>query len=200
MCAPLGPRFHVRIHPGRSTYSKCSWSLSGMLGKALSMDALLFFLLGPRIVQLGPTSSPKSNQPQARLLCRVRTHRRTRGFELVYPRGIDDAESECASHLDSRGIEGSHEGYLSCAEGRGLSITRAIPIRKQQEEHNKRLSSMIGGRHSPRRRPPATGLPGDYPDRTPTGWRTQASGPRTITRSAPPPLFLRVARARWARC
>ena len=29
---------------------------------------------------------------------------------------------------------------------------------------------------SPRRRQPATGLPGDYPDRTPTGWRTQACG------------------------
>jgi hypothetical protein len=41
---------------------------------------------------------------------------------------------------------------------------------------------------SPRRRQPATGPPGGYPDRTPTGWRRRASDQvMTATRSPPSP-------------
>jgi len=48
---------------------------------------------------------------------------------------------------------------------------------------------------SPRRRQPATGLPGDYPDRTFTGWRTRACA--RVTREASPP-YSSGCPCRWA--
>jgi len=52
---------------------------------------------------------------------------------------------------------------------------------------------------SPRRRQPATGLPGDYPDRTFTGWQMQAYGHRShqVMRQHSLPD---IACALWARC
>jgi hypothetical protein len=89
--------------------------------------------------------------------------------------------------LVPEGCRNEAAGFASCCGPVGCSHHRGF----------RRCASTPGV--SPRRRQPATGLPGNYPDRTPTGWRTQAYGRHAITPRASPP-HPRIARALWARC
>jgi hypothetical protein len=89
--------------------------------------------------------------------------------------------------LVPEGCRNQAAGFASCCGPVGCSHHRGF----------RRCASTPGV--SPQRRQPATGLPGDYPDRTPTGWRTQACGHTRFTpRASPPPGP--IAHALWARC